>query len=489
MLDMNCRLKPVGLRVAQLWCILGLTMLLTATVNAQQWLDDPGQLGHYAIGHTSYQFVDKDAGNRPVAISVWYPANAGNIHSSSPPAQYLTDPYSVKLPTTASTDWEKLGYDRAYEAPTSSNDGPFPLLMVSPGWGCDNWCYIFIGTRLASHGYVVAVIDHWADGQWSWSLIDDLLTVMVHRPRDVSFAITQLLAKSATRGELLFRAIDPERIAASGHSIGGYATYTLAGGDDSVCDALWPVVSGSDSLPYPANTCVPTPPDPRIKTIISLDGSSQLLRYRELARVSVPSLIMGETPDQSEAMVPDLRDWIARPHAAIDRHDSYRVDVSGANHYSFTNYCDAVRVWFNLGWISSAYLAANEDSWPCATTGSSPPPATISAADAHEVVTKYMISLLDISFAVPKGDHSFLTKEYALSHTPTVQFFDSEECHAALPDDSYFTYRPYQFSSECDVAQKDTAGWFSSQSASSNSDPMRLTPAPGGRFRLPKKPF
>jgi predicted dienelactone hydrolase len=110
--------------------------------------------------------------------------------------------------------------------------------MVSPAWGSDNWTYIFIGTRLASHGYVVAVLKHWADGEWQWSQSDDLLTVMVHRPRDVCFAVTQLLAKSRTPGELLFRAIEPERIAASGHSIGGYTTETLAGGDDLVYDAL-----------------------------------------------------------------------------------------------------------------------------------------------------------------------------------------------------------------------------------------------------------
>ena len=80
------------------------------------------------------------------------------------------------------------------------------------------------------------------------------------------------------------------------------------------------------------------------------------MRYHELATISIPSLIMGETVDQSVEVgtlggLPDptqIRDWIARPHAAIDRHDSYRVDVNGANHYSFTNYCDGAQVFFNL---------------------------------------------------------------------------------------------------------------------------------------------
>ncbi len=478
-------------------------LLAVGMVNAQghKWLDDPGQLGHYAVGHTCYQFVDQYNNGRPVAISVWYPADTRDIDSSTPPAEYLTDPYTGTqyLPSTYSGDWEKLGYDRAYEGLAPSHNGPFPLLMVSPAYTDNNWEYLFIGTRLASHGYVVAVTDHWGDGQWSWSQADDFLTVMLNRPRDVSFAMTQLLAKSRTPKELLFQSIDPERIATSGHSLGGYAAYALAGGDDGVCDALWPALEGADTLPYPADTCVPTRPDRRIKAMIAMDGSSQLFHYRELARISVPSLIIGDTVDQSETIYPDasLRDWIARPHAAIDRKDSYRVDVDGANHYSYANICDGFQVWFNLGWINSDTLTALETSWPCASTGWFP--AAIPAADAHEVVTKYMISLLDLYLAGPDKsnwlDEWILTPEYALSHKPTVQFFDSEACHAVLPDHTYFTYRPYQTSSECDVAQKDPAGWFASPSPSASDDaatPMLLTPAPAsaqnGPVRRLKRP-
>ncbi len=37
----------------------------------------------------------------------------------------------------------------------------------------DNWQYLYIGTRLASHGFVVAVTDHENEGQWSWSPKDE----------------------------------------------------------------------------------------------------------------------------------------------------------------------------------------------------------------------------------------------------------------------------------------------------------------------------
>src|SRR5271166_6210886 len=120
----------------------------------------PWEIGPYAIGHTALSLVDTANGNRPEYSSIWYPVDAGTITSSTPPAVYPLDPYTgtTNLPNSLSTDWQKLGYDPAYEGPKPSNDGPFPLLVFSPGYGTTSWDYIFIGTRLASHGYVVAVL-------------------------------------------------------------------------------------------------------------------------------------------------------------------------------------------------------------------------------------------------------------------------------------------------------------------------------------------
>ena len=482
-------------RIPFLTAVVVLLAVGVVHAQGQRWMDDPGQLGHYAIGHTGYLLTDKDNGNRPVYIGVWYPVDAKSIIYSVPLAQYPLDPYTgtTNVPVTLSTDWEPYGYDRAYEGPTPSDDGPFPLVVFSPGSSEQTWQYIYIGTRLASHGYVVAVTEHWADCQWSWSACDDFLTTMVNRPRDMSFAIMQLLGRSRTPGELLSGTIDPEQIAAGGHSIGVYATYALAGGDNLVCDTLLPVLLGNESLPYPADDCVGTPRDHHIKAIVALDGlSSQALHYKELSRISVPSLIMGETFDQMLASWPDMGDWNARPHSAINRRDSYRVDVNGSNHLSFDNTCDGfLHVLYNVGVFTAGDVTYFQNNWPCASTGWDP--VTISSADGHEVVTKYMIAFLDIYLAREDPDwwldRWILTEQYALDHKPQVQFFTSENCQAALPDKSYFRYRPYQVSSECDVAQKDPTGWFTSSSASSNSDLLLRTPAIGRRDFRPRKPF
>jgi hypothetical protein len=43
----------------------------------------------------------------------------------------------------------------------------------------------------------------------------------------------------------------------------------------------------ADTVVYPPSTCVPAGADPRIKAIVSIDGTSPLMRYHEFARISV----------------------------------------------------------------------------------------------------------------------------------------------------------------------------------------------------------
>lgn len=420
----------------------------------------PDQMGPYAIGHTSYTLTNVEAGNRPVFLSLWYPANPDNISQSSTPAEYFTDPYTgtEHMQASYSGDWEALGYDPAFEGAEPSKGGAFPLLVASPGLGGSYWQLIYIGTRLASHGYVVAAIEHRTECQWSWGPCERPILNAVYRPRDISFAITQLETMSETKGGPLYHLIDRNNIAAGGFSFGGYATYALAGGDKSVCDDLWLSNNGYDFLPYPDETCVSTAVDPRIKAIVTLDGATWLLHYRELANIGVPSLILNEGVDQWEQFPPwgpDLRDAAARAHAAIDRRDSYRVDIIGTNHFSFSDQCDAMQIFYSKGLLTDDPTT----SWPCASWAS-----TITSADAHAAITEYMIAFLDVYLGhSDQTDRSILTPEYALTHSPTVQFFNDEGCRATLPDHTYFKYRPYQTSDACEVAPRDPSGFFATE--------------------------
>jgi predicted dienelactone hydrolase len=196
---------------------------------------DPEQKGPYAVGHTFLMMTDASRGDRPIAVYVFYPVDPASVTSATPRAEYPLDPYNyMGWPNTNSADWEAYGFDAAYHGVQVSSGKPFPLVMFSPGWGCAAWFYMFLLPRLASHGYVVAALTHSNDWTLPLEPFDHIAVTAMNRPPDVSFALTQLLAKNATAGDLLFNAVMPDRIAASGHSFGGYASMVLAGGDDNV---------------------------------------------------------------------------------------------------------------------------------------------------------------------------------------------------------------------------------------------------------------
>jgi len=437
----------------------GMCNVAIASCNLGSSLDagsslDGGSLttvGPYAVGHVGYALADATLYPRTVMAGVWYPVDPATLTSATPPASYPFDEWTNQLPVSISKDWEPLGYASAYEQPAPSRSGPFPLVMFSPGFKQNIWEYLYIGPRLASYGFVVAIISHDGDGQYPWIPSVDV-SVLFHRPRDAAFAITELLQKSSSPDQLLYGLVDASKIAMSGHSLGGYATLALAGGDDYICETQ-PAVDGGQ----PQQVCDPVPIDQRIKAIVPLDGSSWALRWNEMARIAVPSLILGETFEHMISFMggsPDDALGSARAHAAINRSDSHRVDLLMANHISFSNRCDGFSVMANLGVDASTLVNIfGSDFFTSSTrcgsdTGFDP---TTNPA-SHQLVTTYMLAFLN-TYLRREDDSATLTSSYARQYQPEVEFFDTEACNECPPGDGEFSYRPHPC--RCSVGMKE----------------------------------
>jgi predicted dienelactone hydrolase len=208
---------------------------------------DAAQKGPYEIGFTSFVLTDSSRPgdgaaylHRPLPVYVWYPADAQAVTPAWPQALYPMDPLYAGLPSFPADAWAPYGFDQALQEPAPSADGPFPLVVISPGWGGSAWQHMPIATRLASHGFVVAVPYHAGDQFWPWEPLFDRLSVATfNRPRDVSFVLTDLLAKNAMAGHLLHGTMRPDQVAAAGWSLGGYASIVLASGDEALA-TRWP---------------------------------------------------------------------------------------------------------------------------------------------------------------------------------------------------------------------------------------------------------
>lgn len=216
------------------------TLAPTVHAGAATELPELGRPGDYPI---ATQTVMMDLGERPVisatsavtgggaraprelTVRLWYPTT----ETSGTAAAYQQDiSRSGKGPLLVTFEGS------AIESAIAKTDERFPLVVMSHGYG--GWAehFSFLGEHIASHGYVVASINH-ADARpdGAISFLISFGNVLQNRALDQHQVITQLLsaAESATdsadRGYAA--AIDPARVGLIGYSMGGYGAFRTAG--------------------------------------------------------------------------------------------------------------------------------------------------------------------------------------------------------------------------------------------------------------------
>ncbi len=419
-------------------------------------LDAIGQHGPYAIGFTSYVLTDSSRlapsgePGRPIPVYLYYPVDPESVTASTLRARYPLDMLNMPALTWSSEEWEALGYDPAFQGCLPSRNGPFPVLLVSHGWTPPAWFLTGVATRLASHGFVVAVPYHVGDPYYfGWEPVPDHYAMVIwNRPRDLSFVLTDLERRNEDAEDPFRGVIDPSRVAATGWSAGGYTALALASGDDTVWDYgltdAYAVYDGPipDNVPHS-----PTPPDPRIKVVVTLDGANQELTFEELARVKVPALGLGQ--EWNSLAYSDMPALQARQHAALAGHPSYRVDISGTNHHSFGDTCNAYILMETRG------LASSMDDWRGDLCN-----GVIPSAAARGIITRYMIAFLKTQLLGETGYQKMLTPGWALTHETLVEFFETEKRNPNSIEGEYpgfFIYFAHQPGSEQFRAEKDAA--------------------------------
>jgi hypothetical protein len=446
-------------------CAITVALLLGIVPSPAGQPVDGGVPGPFPVGHTSILCKGED--RRLVFLDVFYPADTQQIAHQSSEALYAAFPYENTSPYMTSSQWEALGYDRAYEAPAPAN-GPFPLVIVGTGLGTPGWGYLYFATRLASHGCVVAIHDSYRDTDWAWgpgvSTTEWFSQKMYHRPRDMSSALTELLRRNGTRGDLLQKLIDMRYVVASGHSMGGYAALVEVAGDDQVCDST--EIAGRDGTKNPpTSVCQPTLADPRFTGLICLDAGAHMLRWEELSRIRVPSLIMGQAywahGQYSDRLSPDDESWVARPHAAICvQTRSVRVDIALADHMSFADAGDGLVILHDSDFISDETFNARLIDYEPGLLSGSP---ILPNREVQRMITKYAVAWLKAELVKDGSQLSkrILTQAYGKANEPNVEIYWDEDCSPGETlQPGTFTYFKDMMSGACAVGDKNPAEYF-----------------------------
>lgn len=235
----------------------------------------PRPSGPHAIGRDTLHLVDDErrdpwvpsAGARELMVSVFYPARQGAGNGDRAPyltteeaelllkGQKLDQVYKAEQLTSVRTN------ARAAARPAG---GKHPLIALSPGFTLHRATLTALAETLASHGYVVALVDHayesfgtafpGRDGSSrvhacvACKKVEEapngdsgekkmLAKAARNRAADISYVIDELTERSRPgdrRHPDYAALIDTRQIGAAGHSLGGNAAAVAAGTDHRV---------------------------------------------------------------------------------------------------------------------------------------------------------------------------------------------------------------------------------------------------------------
>lgn len=220
--------------------------------------------------------------------------------------------------------------------------GRHPLVLLSHGYR-GSWRNLsWLAAALVQKGYIVAAPDH--PGTTTFNVDPTEAAHIWERPHDLSRVINHLLQSSSVVGE-----IEPSRIAAIGHSLGGW-TVMAAGGarfsatqflQDCQAGAISPIpcklsaelgLDQASSTPLHANLR-----DPRIAAVVALDlGGARGFTVESLATYPVPALVLSAELNINNLPAEAESGYLA---AHLPKGSTQAIGVEGATHFSFMQLC------------------------------------------------------------------------------------------------------------------------------------------------------
>jgi predicted dienelactone hydrolase len=252
--------------------------------------------------------------------------------------------------------------------------GPYPLVVLSPGFALGNTTYAWLAEHLASYGFVVISPDHQERYEETFS---DNWRAVVRRPKDVLAVMAYVDDVTATGG-MFEGLIDTDLVAVVGHSSGGYTALAAAGGridvagftarceaalaakdpDAWLCGIFLPNVSNMADLagldPMPDGLW-PSRAVPGVDAVVALAGESILFNQAGLAEITIPVMSIGGTHDFGTPF-----EWGALPiYKYVSSAKKILVAFEGADHMIFGTKCDDLPIFEEVGF----YLLCSDPVW------------------------------------------------------------------------------------------------------------------------------
>jgi dienelactone hydrolase len=235
----------------------------------------PEPTGPCPVGTTSLHLKDvcrpdpwaAGVNARELMVSLWYPATTAGGRR----ARYMTPAESALQVTSRGITGvpqdvlSTVRTNAAVDATPAGRQGSLPLVVLSPGFTNPRSTLTALAEDLASHGYVVAGIDHtyesfataFPDGRVTTCLARQARRsgtgfwekVVAGRAADVSFVLDELTGAHPTWPGA--GPIDPSRITMAGHSVGGAAAIAAMLADSRIRAGI--DLDGATAAPNPGH--------------------------------------------------------------------------------------------------------------------------------------------------------------------------------------------------------------------------------------------
>lgn len=296
---------------------------------------DPAEPGPYGVGYrrieTTYA-IPVLGDERTIPISIWYPTEG-----------------EVDTPATYQRVLRRS--EVALDGPVADTGAEMPLLVFSHGNESFADQSFFMTEHWASHGWVVAAMDHVGNNAFHDGDIGD--AVFYLRPFDVTATLDAVYGLDEDEADPLHGAISDD-VVMTGHSFGGYTTLAASGAGFNVvqlraaCDSPEGAGLGDalcDTLEGPLGDVIAEGiGDPRIDVSIPQTPAGAVIFAGRpgndgIAEVEVPTMLMtaglDETLPDSQEGAPIWASFVDSPHV--------RFHLPTAGHFTFSNMCTALR--------------------------------------------------------------------------------------------------------------------------------------------------
>ena len=218
---------------------------------------------------------------------------------------------TLKLSLNDEKRQRQIPLDVYFSSSASTNK---PVIVFSHGRGSVKTDLRYLAEHLASHGYIVAALEHPGSNKTSFKAVNQgkkqLVTPQefLDRPRDVSFILDELEKLNQTANSPLQGKLATNNVMVVGYSFGGGTALALAGGELQIenlkqrCQQNLSTANLGERVQC-AGQALPEKTyqlrDARIKQAIALNPTTSLIFGETgLTKVQIPTLILSSSADK-----------------------------------------------------------------------------------------------------------------------------------------------------------------------------------------------